>query len=81
MVPFASHGMQWDASANAVTKGAGSEGGVRGGRLMLMTECGPRFHPLSVPNKEEWERGEWRSGGTEEKEEQAFWGSKPLPAR
>lgn len=28
MVRFASFGMQWAASANAMTKGAGSEGGL-----------------------------------------------------
>lgn len=32
---------------------------------MLMTECGPQFHPLSVPNNEDWERGD-------EKEKEAW---------
>lgn len=34
---------------------------------MLMTECSPQFHPLSVPNNKDWERGDKRSGGMEEK--------------
>lgn len=77
MAQSGSFGMQEAASStDSVTKGGRVKRAGCVGRLMLLAECSPQFHPPSVPN--DWDcgkEGSVESEGMKQKEESAYWGS------